>query len=428
MLKTIKETYFELMAFLRNPKDEMGPELTIAQKFKILFSLVLLEIPLMGAFSLIMMGLEELKLVDTEGHKVVELFKSLPVVVLIILTAIIIPFFEELIFRLYLRYKNNYLLHFIISLVSLTGARNEKNAETVLTSLWKKKYTYIFYFSAILFGIVHITNYKLSYTILLLSPILIAPQILVGLFIGFLRVRYGFVWGFLLHALHNAVFVGIGILSMSHHSEIINKETRFYSIKIEETNDFHGSSTLKNYPDSIAYKNVNLKTTLSNLLLINEILIGTNDEKQLNKTINFNFKNKSKDSSLTKDIALNQLAKSYNFKIKKNKVSTKVWDLKISNPDLFLKCKSKNNSSANLLTIKPTQIVIEHATLSSLVYALTNQKKEIVYDKTDSEGVYSFNLESKNFESIRNQLKEKYGLLLVKRKTNIEHFLIIFPK
>jgi membrane protease YdiL (CAAX protease family) len=428
MLKTIKETYFELMAFLRNPKDEMGPELTIAQKFKILFSLVLLEIPLMGAFSLIMMGLEELKLVDTEGHKVVELFKSLPVVVLIILTAIIIPFFEELIFRLYLRYKNNYLLHFIISLVSLTGARNEKKAETVLTSLWKKKYTYIFYFSAILFGIVHITNYKLSYTILLLSPILIAPQILVGLFIGFLRVRYGFVWGFLLHALHNAVFVGIGILSMSHHSEIINTETRFYSIKIEETNDFHGSSTLKNYPDSIAYKNVNLKTTLSNLLLINEILIGTNDEKQLNKTINFNFKNKSKDSSLTKDIALNQLAKSYNFKIKKNKVSTKVWDLKISNPDLFLKCKSKNNSSANLLTIKPTQIVIEHATLSSLVYALTNQKKEIVYDKTDSEGVYSFNLESKNFESIRNQLKEKYGLLLVKRKTNIEHFLIIFPK
>jgi hypothetical protein len=77
----------------------------------------------------------------------------------------------------------------------------------------KKKYTYIFYFSAILFGIVHITNYKLSYTILLLSPILIAPQILVGS-IGFLRVRYGFVWGFLLHALHNAVFVGIGILSL----------------------------------------------------------------------------------------------------------------------------------------------------------------------------------------------------------------------
>ena len=165
MLKTIEETYFELMAFLRNPKDETGPELTIAQKFKILFSLLLLEIPLMGAFSLIMMGLEELKLVDSEGHKVVELFKSLPVVVLIILTAIIIPFFEELIFRLYLRYKNNYLLHFIISLVSLTGARNEKNAETVLTSLWKKNthtyFTFLPYF--LVSCTLQIINYRILF-------------------------------------------------------------------------------------------------------------------------------------------------------------------------------------------------------------------------------------------------------------------------
>jgi uncharacterized protein (TIGR03435 family) len=428
MLKTIKETYFELMDFLRNPKDEAAPELTIVRKFKILFSLLLLEIPLMGAFSFIISGLEELGLVNLEGHKMVELFKSLPIAVLLISTVIVIPFFEELIFRLYLRYKNNYLFHFIISLISLSGARNEKKAETALTSVWKKKYTYLFYFSAILFGIVHITNYKLSYTILLLSPILIAPQILLGLFIGFLRVRYGFVWGYLLHALHNAVFISIGILSMSNHSEIINTETRLYSIKIEETNDLHGSSTLKNYPDSIAYKNVNLKTTLSNLLQINEILIDTNDEKQLNKTINFNFKNKSKDSSQTKNSALNQLVESYNFKIKKNKVSTTVWDLRISNPDLFLKSKSKNNSAANIVTIKPAQIVIENATLSSLVYALTNQKKEIVYDKTDSKGIYSFNLESKNFESIGTQLKEKYGLSLVKRKTNIEHILILFPK
>lgn len=428
MLKTIKETYFELMDFLRNPKDEAAPGLTIAQKFKILFSLLLLEIPLMGAFSLIISGLEELKLINLEGHKMVELFKSLPIAVLLISTVIIIPFFEELIFRLYLRYKNNYLLHFIISLVSLSGVKNKKKAETMLTSLWQKKYKYLFYFSALLFGIVHITNYKLSYTILLLSPILIAPQILLGLFIGFLRVRYGFVWGYLLHALHNAVFISIGILSMSNHSEIINKETRLYSIKIEESNDFHGSSTLKNYPDSIAYKNINLKTTLSNLLLINEILIDTNNEKQLNKTINFNFKNKSKDSSQTKIIALNQLGKCFNFKIKKNKVSANVWDLKISNPDLFLKCKSKNKTAANMVTIKPTQIAIENATLSSLVYALTNQKKEMVYDKTASNGIYSFNLESKNFESIRTQLKEKYGLSLVKRKTNIEHILIIFPK
>jgi hypothetical protein len=120
------------------------------------------------------------------------------------------------------------------------------------------KNTYTFSFLCHTFGIVHITNYKLSYTILLLSPILIAPQILVGLLLV-LRVRYGFVWGFLLHALHNAVFVGIGILF--YVSAFGNNKYRnpFYSIKIEETNDFHDSVILKNYPDSIAYKTLILK-------------------------------------------------------------------------------------------------------------------------------------------------------------------------
>jgi hypothetical protein len=65
---------------------------------------------------------------------------------------------------------------------------------------------------------------------------------------------------------------------------------------------------LLKYPDSIAYKNVNLKTTLSNLLLINEILIDTNNEKQLNKTINFNFKNKSKDSSIYKSYCFKSIS------------------------------------------------------------------------------------------------------------------------
>jgi len=428
MLKTIRETYNELIFFLQNPQEEAGPELTITRKFKILFSLLLLEIPLMGAFSLIMMGLEELKLVDPEGHKMVELFKPLPGAVLIISTVIIIPFFEELIFRLYLRYKNNYLLHFIISLVSITGTRNEKKAEKVITSVWKKKYTYIFYFSAILFGIVHITNYKLSYTILLLSPILIAPQILVGLFIGFLRVRYGFVWGFLLHALHNALFVGITILSLSNQPIKLNTETPLYSIKIEETNDLRGSSTLQNYPDSIAYKNVNLKTTLSHLLQTNEILIKTNDEKQLNKTINLNFKNKSKNSSQTKNIAVNQLAQSYNFKIKKNKVQIEVWDLKISNLDRFSKSKSKSTTMENVVTIKATQIIIKNATPYLLVYSLTKEMKQMVYDKTNVKGNYNFNLETKSFESIKKQLKEKYGLSLVKRETEIEKTTISFAK
>ena len=47
MLDIIKETYTDLISFLKNPSDEAGPELSIAQKFKSVISLLSIEIPLM---------------------------------------------------------------------------------------------------------------------------------------------------------------------------------------------------------------------------------------------------------------------------------------------------------------------------------------------------------------------------------------------
>lgn len=200
---------------------------------------------------LLISGLGTLGLFDRDNHKITDMIKTFPVVELLAFTVIIAPVFEELIFRLYLRYKNNYALHFLISIVSPTGVRNEQKAETFLISIWKKRYKFIFYFSAVLFGLIHIINYEFSYTILLLSPILVAPQIILGLIIGYLRVRIGFVSGLLLHSLHNAFVLGISLFFMLNHTEKLNVETSLYSIKIEETNDISIPSAQKNYPDSI---------------------------------------------------------------------------------------------------------------------------------------------------------------------------------
>ena len=237
MLNNIKETYTDLLAFLKNPKDEAGPELSIAQKFKTVISLLIIEIPLMGILVLLISGLETLGLIDSDNHKILDMIKSYPVVLLFVLTVVIGPLIEELIFRLYLRYKNNYALHFLISLVSLMGARKEQKAETFFISLWKKRYKFLFYFSAVIFGLVHISNFEFSYSILLLSPILVAPQIILGLVIGYLRVRIGFVSGLVLHSLHNAFFIGIPLFLMLNDTEKLNTETSLYSIKIEETKD-----------------------------------------------------------------------------------------------------------------------------------------------------------------------------------------------
>jgi membrane protease YdiL (CAAX protease family) len=428
MLDNIKETYTDLISFLKNPIDEAGPELSIAQKFKSVISLLIIEIPLMAVLILLISGLETLGLVDPDNHKIMDMIKSYPVVLLLVLTVVIGPLIEELIFRLYLRYKDNYALRFLISIVSLTGVRNEQKAETFFISLWKKRYKFIFYFSAVIFGLIHISNFEFSYTILLLSPILVAPQIILGLIIGYSRVRNGFVSGLLLHSLHNAFFIGIPLFFMLNDTEKLNAETSSFAIKIEETNDISIPSTLKNYPDSLVYKNVSLKTTLIYLLNTNEILLNTNDTVMLDKTLHLNFKNKSKDSSKTKSIALNQLAKSYDFKIKKSTIPTEVWNLEVVNPGLLSKYKSNNNISGNMITINSEEIIIEKAKISALVNALIPKSNKMILDKTGSEDNYNLTLKINDFESVKKQLKEKYGLSLVKQKIDLEHFTVEFQK
>ena len=428
MLDNIKETYTDLISFLKNPIDEAGPELSIAQKFKSVISLLIIEIPLMAVLILLISGLETLGLVDPDNHKIMDMIKSYPVVLLLVLTVVIGPLIEELIFRLYLRYKDNYALRFLISIVSLTGVRNEQKAETFFISLWKKRYKFIFYFSAVIFGLIHISNFEFSYTILLLSPILVAPQIILGLIIGYSRVRNGFVSGLLLHSLHNAFFIGIPLFFMLNDTEKLNDETSLYSIKIEETNDISIPSYQKNYPDSLVYKNVSLKTTLTYLLNTNEILLNTNDTVMLDKTLHLNFKNKSKDSSKTKSIALNQLAKSYDFKIKKSTIPTEVWNLEVTNQALLSKYKSNNNAYGNIITVNPKEIIIEKSKISALVYALIPKSNKMILDKTGSEDNYNLTLKINDFESIKKQLKEKYGLSLVKQKIDLEHFTVEFQK
>lgn len=428
MLDNIKETYTDLISFLKNPIDEAGPELSIAQKFKSVISLLIIEIPLMAVLILLISGLETLGLVDPDNHKIMDMIKSYPVVLLLVLTVVFGPLIEELIFRLYLRYKDNYALRFLISIVSLTGVRNEQKAETFFISLWKKRYKFIFYFSAVIFGLIHISNFEFSYTILLLSPILVAPQIILGLIIGYSRVRNGFVSGLLLHSLHNAFFIGIPLFFMLNDTEKINVETSSFTIKIEETNDISIPSYQKNYPDSIAYKNVSLKTTLTYLLNTNEILLNTNDTIMLDKTLHLNFKNKSKNSSKTKSIALNQLAKSYDFKIKKSTIPTEVWNLEVTNQALLSKYKSNNNAYGNIITVNPKEIIIEKSKISALVYALIPKSNKMILDKTGSEDNYNLTLKINDFESIKKQLKEKYGLSLVQQKIDLEHFTVDFQK
>jgi len=130
----------------------------------------------------------------------------------IIRIALILPVIEELVFRLPLRitknniivcissiifilfYRNNLLLTSITSLliilIGLLFLNKDSKFILFFKNLFNSKFAIIFYSQAILFGGLHLMNYDLDIKRFLIFPFIILNQIVIGLFLGFVRVRY----------------------------------------------------------------------------------------------------------------------------------------------------------------------------------------------------------------------------------------------
>lgn len=147
-----------------------------------------------------------------------------------LIVAVIGPLLEEIIFRLPLnakkysvalavailvfRLSGNSFVNFYFTKSSLIGLSCSCLAfmliNRYLSSSWleniREKHFYLwFYAVVIIFGLVHIDNISnIKYNLLLIYPIFVMPQMLIGVFIGNLRVQRGFFWGFLLHVLINS--------------------------------------------------------------------------------------------------------------------------------------------------------------------------------------------------------------------------------
>jgi hypothetical protein len=87
-------------------------------------------------------------------------------------------------------------------------APNERPRRQTLIGAWDARFPYVFYGSAVVFGLVHLFNYDLGVADsldLTLAPLLIAPQLAGGFVLAYTRVRLGFWYSVANHALYNAV-------------------------------------------------------------------------------------------------------------------------------------------------------------------------------------------------------------------------------
>ncbi|WP_350288647.1 CPBP family intramembrane glutamic endopeptidase [uncultured Croceitalea sp.] len=168
----------EVWSFVKNPVYA-HEDYTASEKRSVFFKLVVIAICFSVGLGILMQGIITLVDFDFDNHAVLEMFDSYSPVMLFFLAVIMAPVLEELIFRAPLGlFKNS------------------------------KFFKYAFYMSVLLFGLIHIGNFQDIDGYYWLIPILVAPQISAGVFLGFIRTKLGLVWSILLHAMHNFILLG----------------------------------------------------------------------------------------------------------------------------------------------------------------------------------------------------------------------------
>lgn len=167
------------------------------------------------------------------------ILSNIPLKVMFIRGVLIAPIAEESFFRLllkprlknliafsvvmfpimgYLLWTENYNVFTIIILVELFILLVIVRRKIYLFRLQRKfiKYfPFFFYFSILSFGFSHIFNFtfsKINFWIIFFSPVLVLPQIIMGSFLGYIRIKYGFIYSVLFHTLINGILTVFMVL------------------------------------------------------------------------------------------------------------------------------------------------------------------------------------------------------------------------
>ncbi len=168
-----------VLQFLRKPVYKEDEEFNLEYRIGVLIKLLVLSLLISLVLGMLIGILESHSSLDLGRHAMDLLLEQYSLWFVFLAAVILAPLLEELIFRgplIFFR-KSRYFAFFL-------------------------------YGSTLIFGFYHITNFELSREVLLLSPILVAPQLCVGVFLAYIRVRFGLLWAILLHALYNFALIG----------------------------------------------------------------------------------------------------------------------------------------------------------------------------------------------------------------------------
>lgn len=168
-----------LLQFLRHPEYREDPNPSFGYRLRHTGGLLVWALALGLVLALLLGLVEHLGSWDLGDHAFEELIAQYPLWLVLVLGVLVAPVLEELIFR-----------------GPLWFFRDSSYFGTA------------FYGATIAFALVHLSNFPNLSEIWLLSPLLISPQLSLGAFLGFVRVRFGLTWAMLFHAAYNGILLG----------------------------------------------------------------------------------------------------------------------------------------------------------------------------------------------------------------------------
>lgn len=391
-----------------------------------------------------------------EGHKLNALFDEYPLPVIALLAVVVMPLLEEIIFRLPIRFHSRaitFLLAFIVLYVISATYSNKNIVVTIgvmvavgvcislyfiynkkiiagLGNFWQRHFAIVFYVFTLLFALVHLGNYPFSLVIVLLCPLLVSPQFLMGFMAGYLRVRFGFFWGVALHMLHNGLFmIPMLLIGTSSPVEVNNKD---FTLSIKD-----GKSPLKyemqNYAniDSVGIENYNLKGSLAILLDKQEKFIEVDNPIISNKPLSIHYINKNKGNDSTsvtsyKAVIVKELEKAYHFNIETTSKSFPHLEVYVKDKLKLGKLVSKQVGDPST-TVSNDTITFTNCSLKIIAATLNSEYSKVqFYTDADDKQQYNFKVPKKELEDIKAYLYKNAGLAFRQSSKKVEITTVVF--
>src|SRR5690606_29863131 len=178
----------------------------------------------------------------------------------------------------------------------------------MISIFWQRNFKIIFYLVAILFGLIHSLNFEneWNWLFILLLPIMVLSQSVTGLFLGYIRLRLGFIWAVIFHACFNFVLITVPYLAYQN-TELINIKTANYELQVEGLfcKDSDTSSiTHDKHNDKIFM----IKSTNTDLQFLIEATIGQGYDVTNDELVHFYFKS---EKGLTEQELINLLKEEF---------------------------------------------------------------------------------------------------------------------